>query len=79
MKEKILDNFIPFELEVDNFGLYEIYPAKLIKQFKSIIDDKDYEEACSALEEYNISEDAIKIICVSTFDDMLNALKEMGD
>lgn len=44
MKEKILDNFIPFELEVDNFGLYEIYPAKLIKQFNSIINDKDYEE-----------------------------------
>lgn len=33
MKEKILENFIPFELEVDTFGLYEIYPAKLIKKF----------------------------------------------
>lgn len=34
MKEKILDNFIPFELEVNTFGLYEIYPAKLIKIFE---------------------------------------------
>ncbi len=30
--------------EVDTFGLYEIYPAKLVKRLKSIIDDKDYEE-----------------------------------
>lgn len=44
MKEKILDNFTPFELVVDTFGLYEIYPAKLVKRFKSTIDDKDYEE-----------------------------------
>lgn len=44
MKEKILENFKPFELEVDTFGLYEIYPAKLVKQFKLTIDDKDYEE-----------------------------------
>ncbi len=44
MKEKLLENFIPFELEVDTFGLYEIYPANLIKQFKSIVNDKDYEE-----------------------------------
>lgn len=34
MKEKILESFIPFELEVDAFGLYEIYPAKLIKNFR---------------------------------------------
>lgn len=34
MKEKILENFIPFELEVNTFGLYEIYPAKLIKIFE---------------------------------------------
>lgn len=34
MKEKILKNFVPFELEVDTFGLYEIYPAKLVKIFK---------------------------------------------
>lgn len=44
MKEKILQNFIPFQLEVDTFDLYEIYPAKLVKQFNSIINDKDYEE-----------------------------------
>ncbi len=44
MKEKLLENFIPFELEIDKFGLYEIYPAKLVKQFKSFINDKDYEE-----------------------------------
>lgn len=42
MKEKILDTFTPFELVVDTFGLYEIYPAKLVKRFKSTIDDKDY-------------------------------------
>ena len=34
MKEKILQDFIPFELEVDTFGLYEIYPAELVKIFK---------------------------------------------
>lgn len=34
MKEKLLEKFIPFELEVDTYGLYEIYPAKLIKSFK---------------------------------------------
>ncbi len=44
MKEKLLEKFIPFKLEVDTFGLYEIYPAKLVKQFKKIINDKDYEE-----------------------------------
>lgn len=44
MKKKILQNFKPFELEVDTFGLYEIYPAKLVKQFKHFINDKDYEE-----------------------------------
>ena len=44
MKKKILEKFIPFKLEVDTFGLYEIYPAKLVKQFKKIINDKDYEE-----------------------------------
>lgn len=33
MKQKILENFIPFELETDTFGLYEIYPAKLAKSF----------------------------------------------
>lgn len=44
MKKKLLEKFIPFKLEVDTFGLYEIYPAKLVKQFKKIINDKDYEE-----------------------------------
>lgn len=44
MKKKLLENFTPFELEVDTFGLYEIYPAKLVKQFKQFINDKDYEE-----------------------------------
>ena len=39
IKEKILQNFKPFELEVAAFRLYEIYPAKLIKQF-NIINDK---------------------------------------
>lgn len=34
IKEKILENFTPFELETDAFGLYEIYPAKLVQQFK---------------------------------------------
>ena len=43
IKEKILKNFKPFELEVSAFRLYEIYPAKLVKQFNSI-NDKDYEE-----------------------------------
>lgn len=37
MKEKILESFIPFELEVDTFGLYEIYPAKLVRSFKGEI------------------------------------------
>ncbi len=40
IKEQILQNFKPFELEVDTFRLYEIYPAKLIKQFNSM-NDKD--------------------------------------
>lgn len=44
MKKKLLENFTPFELEVDTFCLYEIYPAKLVKQFKQFINDKDYEE-----------------------------------
>ena len=44
MKKKLLENFTPFELEVDTFCLYEIYPAKLVKQFKQFINDKDYEK-----------------------------------
>lgn len=47
MKEKLLENFTPFELEIDSFGLYEIYPAKLVKKVTSIIDDKDYEKISS--------------------------------
>lgn len=43
MKEKILKFFIPFELEIDTFSLYEIYPAELVQQFKTV-NDKDYEE-----------------------------------
>ena len=31
-------------MKVDTFGLYEIYPAKQVKQFKHFINDKDYEE-----------------------------------
>ncbi len=42
IREKILQNFKPLELEVATFRLYEIYPAKLIKQF-NIINDSDYE------------------------------------
>ena len=41
MKEQITQDFKPFELEIDTFRLYEIYPAKLVKQFNSI-NDKDY-------------------------------------
>lgn len=37
MKEKLLKHFAPFELEIDTFGLYEIYPAKLVKEFKTNI------------------------------------------
>jgi len=43
MKETLLENFTPFELEVNTFGLFEIYPAKLIRQFR-FIHDHDYEE-----------------------------------
>ena len=44
MKDKLLEKFTPFALEVDTFGLYEIYPAKLVKQFKQFINDLDYEK-----------------------------------
>ena len=44
MKKKILENFTPFELEIDTFSLYEIYPAKLVKTFNAKINDKEYEE-----------------------------------
>ena len=35
IKEKLLQNFVPFELGINTFELYEIYPAKLVKKFKS--------------------------------------------
>lgn len=35
IKEKILKEFKPFELEVNTFELYEIYPAKLVKHIIS--------------------------------------------
>ena len=35
IKEKLLQNFVPFELDINTFELYEIYPAKLVKKFKS--------------------------------------------
>ena len=38
IQEKILQDFKPFELEVDTFRLYEIYPAQLVKQFHAITD-----------------------------------------
>lgn len=41
MQQKILENFIPFELEIDTFGLYEIYPAKLIKIFEEEEHDRN--------------------------------------
>lgn len=39
MKEQILQNFKPFKLKVNKFGLYEIYPAKMIKEFTSDINN----------------------------------------
>ncbi len=36
MKKQILQNFKPFELEINTLGLYEIYSAKLVKQFNYI-------------------------------------------
>lgn len=33
IKKQIEDDFVPFELEVNALGLFEIYPAKLIYQF----------------------------------------------
>lgn len=33
MKENLLEVFVPFELEVDTFVLYEIYPAELVNFF----------------------------------------------
>lgn len=33
IKKRIESEFIPFQLEVDQFGLFEIYPAKLVGRF----------------------------------------------
>ena len=35
IRNALMQDFIPFELEVDTFGLFEIYPANLVAQFKS--------------------------------------------
>ncbi len=35
IKNTLEQNFVPFELEVNEFGLFEIYPAELVKVFKS--------------------------------------------
>lgn len=43
------------------------------------VGSSDYDEAISALDEYNIDKNKINIIKVSTFDDMLTALESMGD
>lgn len=32
LKDRIEKEFVPFELEIDEFGLFEIHPAKLIKR-----------------------------------------------
>lgn len=44
MKNKLLEDFVPFDLEIASFKLYEIYPAKFVKQFCSTINDEDYDE-----------------------------------
>lgn len=33
MKDDLLKGFVPFKLNINTFSLYEIYPAKLAKQF----------------------------------------------
>ena len=30
MKEKLVEDFVPFELQITTLGLFEIYPAKLV-------------------------------------------------
>lgn len=35
IKKKIEENFKPFYLEIDTYGLFEIYPAKLISTYKN--------------------------------------------
>lgn len=34
MKEKILESFVPFELKIDAYNLYELWNSKLVKTFK---------------------------------------------
>ena len=45
MKEKILQNFIPFELVLDIFCLYEIYPVKLIRVLNANMPNKEGDES----------------------------------
>lgn len=40
MKQNLLQDFVPFELRIDKIGLFEIYPAKLVKQIEAISDVK---------------------------------------
>ncbi len=35
IKHELEKSFIPFELTVSSIGLFEIYPAKLVKKFNS--------------------------------------------
>ena len=34
LKELILKKWCPFQIDINSFGLYEIYPAKRIKKFE---------------------------------------------
>lgn len=34
MRDKLLKNFVPFEIDITKLELYEIYPAKVIQSFK---------------------------------------------
>lgn len=43
-KKKILENFTPFELNVNNFGIFEIYPAIPVTQFSKSVTDDEYKE-----------------------------------
>lgn len=36
MKQELLKQFNPFELDVTTFGLFEIYPANLVQKFESV-------------------------------------------
>ena len=35
MKNKLLRDFIPFDIQIDEYGLFEIYPAKEIKRYSN--------------------------------------------